>query len=382
MDSTGVKKGLDQAKGNVSQFAKSMSNVSNAAGAAGVNLGFLGRIQTAFASVAALGGPVAGVIAAVVVAVLAFSAAIGTAIVKTIRWADELTDAAAQTGITVRQLQEIQNAAIGTSASEDDMTAALGRLTDKQGEAIEGNKKTIASFEKLGLSAEQVANANPAELLVLVSRGYVDAGQSASAFSAAADLLGAKKLPKLREALVALGTEGSTMGEKIAKMSNRQVATLNVLADWWIYLRKTVGASIRGMVADFVELEIGWFMKKPVADKLASAEETARMQKEKNQADLAERQKKDARKAAIKDELKAMEEKAKREKALDVNMSFSPVTDSLAKIGGMVGGQVNNAMIALAQRQLAVAERTAEYEKEIAANTRKEKLNAELAIGE
>jgi len=386
MDSTGVKKGLDQAKTQVGQFSKSFSGVSNALSATGVNLGVFGRMGSVFSGLTGALGKVGGAIGFVVVGIGAFIASVATACVKTVQWAHTLKAQAAQSGVTAEELQKIRNAGIGTSASAEDMTGALNRIEAAQAELIDGTKKTVEAFAALNLSEERVAASNPAEVLRMVAKAYVDSGQSAGAYAAMLDLLGKRTLPVIREAIIALGGDIDKLNASIGTMSESQVAFLDSLADKWDKFRARVGNTARGLAAEilmgFLITEgLGGWIERGINEKLANANKTAELQKEANIAAFTKRKTQDGVKADAKAELKALEESDKRAKALDVSVSFSPIGDALSKIGGKVGGVADNGALGLAMRQLAVQEKTLEVEREILKEQQRDKLRTEAAGG-
>lgn len=77
--------------------------------------------------------------------------------------ADALNDLSGKLGASAANLATIQLAAQQSGGSVEGVTTAIQAMSNKIGEAVNGNKQAIASFDKLGLSAEKLAAMRPDE---------------------------------------------------------------------------------------------------------------------------------------------------------------------------------------------------------------------------
>jgi len=172
LDASGVKAGVAQAKGHVDGFKGSLG-------------GLAGKLGLAFGAGAA------------VAAITNFTKA-------SIEMAGRTADMAEQTGLTVEQLQAFQASAMEMTGGMKAAEVGLVAFRSAQDEALEGNKTTIAAFQKLGISLEDIANKSTPQLLEAVAKGYKSVGD----FGALVDIFGKVKAAKLEGALIALADNG------------------------------------------------------------------------------------------------------------------------------------------------------------------------------
>ena len=81
------------------------------------------------------------------------------AVVAGLDYAASLGETAQQLGVTTKTLQEYRYAADQVGISQDDMDNGLAKLTRTIGMAVEGNKKQVQAFQRLGISVRD-ANGN------------------------------------------------------------------------------------------------------------------------------------------------------------------------------------------------------------------------------
>lgn len=76
----------------------------------------------------------------------------------------KLKDSAENLGLTFKEVQELENAAIEGNSSMEKAGAALEKFTMARSKAVGGNASAIAAFTELGLSMEQVRNESVSNL--------------------------------------------------------------------------------------------------------------------------------------------------------------------------------------------------------------------------
>ena len=120
----------------------------------------------------------------------------------------KIADLATQTGLSMRQFQAMSLAVRDAGGNEEQLLQVMAKLRDSQAQVIAGNKSTVDSWARLGVSAQDVIRSSPAELLETVSQKFAAAGTDGAAFGAVLDIIGARNAPQLTEALQRLATEG------------------------------------------------------------------------------------------------------------------------------------------------------------------------------
>jgi len=97
--------------------------------------------------------------------------------------ADNYAKTSARLGLTIENYQGLAFAARQTGVSIADLDSAIEKLNRSTGDAANGNKKQIESFERLGLTVEQVLNVKGVERFKLVAeaiKGIDSPAQKAS----------------------------------------------------------------------------------------------------------------------------------------------------------------------------------------------------------
>lgn len=85
--------------------------------------------------------------------------------------------------------------------STSDFERAINNLTQRQDEALDGNENMVATFAKLGVTLDDLAQMDPGELFQKIAGGVAGADDQTAAFSATAELFGRRAGPALFEAL-------------------------------------------------------------------------------------------------------------------------------------------------------------------------------------
>jgi hypothetical protein len=192
--------------------------------------------------------------------------------------AGSLADASANIGINVESLQALQAQHKRNGVSNEELTKALEKTKTAVIGAAEGDIKAEAALKKLGLASADLIKLPLAEQYAAIAKGAAGAKNSNEAFSAVADLLGAKVGPRLMGSLKELGEvglPGVTKGAQEAGqvMSTTTIAALDKAGDaiddfkrkatiWAgeivVNFRTTEGLKLMGMQLVGVVSNFGW----------------------------------------------------------------------------------------------------------------------------
>jgi hypothetical protein len=192
--------------------------------------------------------------------------------------AGSLADASANIGINVESLQALQAQHKRNGVSNEELTKALEKTKTAVISAAEGDVKAEAALRKLGLASADLIKLPLAEQYAAIAKGAAGAKNSNEAFSAVADLLGAKVGPRLMGSLKELGEvglPGVTKGAQEAGqvMSTTTIAALDKAGDaiddfkrkatiWAgeivVNFRTTEGLKLMGMQLVGVVSSFGW----------------------------------------------------------------------------------------------------------------------------
>lgn len=119
----------------------------------------------------------------------------------------QISATASALGVSTDALQGLNAAAQANGSSAETLSASLSKLKDKQGEVINGNKAAVESFQRLGISAEDVAGLDLEQLFERVAKETANADNETSAFNATIDILG-KGAGELNQTLKQVGADG------------------------------------------------------------------------------------------------------------------------------------------------------------------------------
>lgn len=192
--------------------------------------------------------------------------------------AGSLADASANIGINVESLQALQAQHKRNGVSNEELAKALEKTKIAVISAAEGDVKAEAALKKLGLASADLIKLPLAEQYAAIAKGAAGAKNSNEAFSAVADLLGAKVGPRLMGSLKELGEvglPGVTKGAQEAGqvMSTTTIAALDKAGDaiddfkrkatiWAgeivVNFRTTEGLKLMGMQLVGVVSSFGW----------------------------------------------------------------------------------------------------------------------------
>jgi len=313
------------------------------------------------------------------------------AVKETIAFGSELTDLAAQAGITTDQLQALEIAAINAGVAPAKIRTAFSKLNVVMGQARRGMKTYIDLFEEVGITQEDVARMSPVEVFEELARVLSVAENGSASFGAALEILGTRSGAQLIEVFKKINNDGLDQMIKKGKaagqiMSEDLVNSLDQTADALEQLKRNAkvltGKAVGGLsgffkdVATFFAAQKKGIMsieliqqkndvKNEQRRKEEAKKEAQRIAEEKRrQAEKDEAMKKQVEKSfdeAVKlaDQQEAEEEKKakaklKKEEALakkiaDAKKRFAGLevsatgveADRLARIGGSFGGAVS-----------------------------------------
>lgn len=157
-------------------------------------------------------------------------AAIGAGISRAIDQGDQLQDLASRFGVAASSIQEIGNAASLSGASVNDVASAMNKLARNAGEAVAGNDKMAAAFEKIGLSSGMLQGMSPQDLFMALSKAVSSGALGMEDFAVAQELAGrgaATLMETLRMGPEAIQANGRAMGV----WSDKTIAALSKASD-------------------------------------------------------------------------------------------------------------------------------------------------------
>lgn len=125
---------------------------------------------------------------------------------KTAEYADEIDKLSERTGINREELQRWKYAAEQSGADIGKLEVGVKTLSDQMDKAINGNKTAVESFDKIGISIDDLKNKSQEEIFSAVAASLADMEQGAQRNALGNDLLG-KSYTELMPLLNA-GSEG------------------------------------------------------------------------------------------------------------------------------------------------------------------------------
>jgi hypothetical protein len=367
MDPSGFQNGVRGMEGAISRFGARINTIATTA-------------QAAFAGIAGL--------------------ALFRQIKGIIDFGGEMKDAADNIGLTVEELQVFDKAARRGGLGADKMRNALGKLADAQAEVIRNPTGNVAkAMERLGLSADDVARADLPGLMRQIAAAYAQATDKGAALNAVADIFGARVAVRMGSTLTELASNFDELSRSIA-LTTSQAQELDAVGDAFeeigIAAKIHLGGVlvkvfdglrfwIRAIKAEIGELGGGWKgafklmasnaipvigplvtlarVIKGARTKSIAEEMTKEIEQRGTPPDIeAQRtRERESRVAALKESLARIEEE-KKKTGVSLGGLVSP--DSMAAIGGSMGGSNQGMLINLAQMQLRTNERIAELAKQ------------------
>jgi hypothetical protein len=283
-----------------------------------------------------------------------------------IQLGSELTDQAAQVGLTSENLQRLSQVTEMTGASQRDLINTLNKLNSAQAKLVRGDATATKAFEDLGLSIEEVAGMDAEQMFIAVSRSLSKAGMAGEEYAAAIDLIGERSLPKMREAMDAVASQGvDSMTKSLKSLTNENAQQLDAMADGWKKFwqnRKrgaanAIGSMSRRFTQSLFGTDVGAERVAENQEKAAkrAAEREKTLEEAKSKARQVNREK-EAVAAA-----KLQEQALKGTKAIEERATVGGAqAGALQRVGAFTGG-ATSPELQLARKRLQVAEETARY---------------------
>lgn len=158
-------------------------------------------------------------------------AAIGAAILKTIEWADHISDAAERTKLTTTQVQQLSKMAEKNGSSFQQMAGMIQTVEQR---LASHNKKAEEAVKLLGMSSEKLLELDPLERLRAVAKALADLEDPAQRSAAEVAILGRSS----DEASVALNNLASgadkaenALGPGFVQTGNEMMDVLDKIKD-------------------------------------------------------------------------------------------------------------------------------------------------------
>lgn len=315
----------------------------------------LGSMKSGIGGIAsplkALGGMVGAAFS--VGAVVAFGKALAAEASQTKRMSDGI-------GVSVGMLDELGDMAERAGASGEGFQQKIARLVDTQEEAAKGNKEAAESFARLGISVGDLTKLSPEQLLERVAIG---AQNDATAISDLNNVMGKGAGTEFYSTLKKIAQDGLPAVDASVEESIKRFAELE---SKYQSIKDTIGEVFMKSVVGTVQF-FGGMKDSPSGDSDIE---------QRNKEIMRRRGLEEARNQQRQEALNKINlDKAKKEQALadkrgnsldKITVGGPKTSDSLARIGGMVGLGVDNSARAIAERQLKEAEIMADYMRDMA----------------
>ncbi len=193
-------------------------------------------------------------------AAVGFIASLGVdAVVQAVKagldYASSLGEVAQQLGVTTDALQEYRYAGSQAGLATEEIDMALGQLTRRIGEGVNGTKAQADAFEKLGISLKD-AKGNviaTGDAIPLIADALQKIKSPAEQSAILLDLFGksgAKLLPLLSEGSKGVNGLRDAAQKLGLVLSSEQIAKADETADKLDAVRQVLAAKIAGTVAD------------------------------------------------------------------------------------------------------------------------------------
>jgi hypothetical protein len=269
--------------------------------------------------------------------------------------ADRLDDLSKTTGVGVENLQALEVLFAENGKSAEDVAGVLFVLKKNLDEAASGNEKMAQSVARLKLNLQDVAAGRLDRVVEQIGRAMYDNAGDMRMTEAAGNLLGrgyaelqaimselaARGLDPLRESLK---STNQIMGEDSVKAAARMQEAYDKLGR---QMKTWAGNKV---IEFFGKPDAGWTPEQARANAARRAASAEAMR---------------AAATGKRDKARAAAEEWFREAVGKIRVGDVSAADSLARIGGYVGGQASPA-VQIAERQLKIAELQKELQERIA----------------
>lgn len=150
----------------------------------------LAKFEAAIGGLKQSVGELIGFIAKLGAAYVGAAGFLGALSAQSADFAEEVLRSADAFGITVEKYQELRFAFQALGASTDDLADAMGTLTDRAVDAMEGGKTYRKEFERIGIAVDDLRGKDPAQLLMMWTEAASNATDETQAITSAVRLLG------------------------------------------------------------------------------------------------------------------------------------------------------------------------------------------------
>jgi hypothetical protein len=291
-----------------------------------------------------------------------------------------ITDLAAQTGLTTREVQALEQASLKAGVAPEKMRTAVTSLTRAVSEASSGTQTYVDAFNALGIKVEDIAGKDIGEIFEKVSVAVADSQGSVEAMGEASVIFGSRVTAQFSEVFQQIEETGGSL-EGLAKqfedgiIGDEELQRLDAAADAMERMKREAtafivetGSKIAGVVSEFATFAGAAFEAMTndaitleeallgVVENQMAAESEAAKQAEEEEAKKKERA--DAAKQRIKDQ-KAEKDAAAAEVEQDkIDLAQAKDAAEVARIQERINQR--------AFQQLALTEQRAQLEEEIA----------------
>jgi len=272
--------------------------------------------------------------------------------------ADEVDNLSKRLDTSAETVQSLGIVATEAGLSLSDIENAILKTSKAAIEAKTGNDNLSEAFDKLGISARDLATMNNEQIFEKVTKAMADNAGDADVLAAAYDVIGAKAGPKLQSVLVDIGEKGfaalnKEMRESGQIMSGETIATWDALGDQIEESKRQLQAWVGEYGGKFIDsLKTGaeWLgvvtaggnwddYKASLADINTKQEEINKKTRDKAEADKAVKEAKEAQ-VALSKEIADLEEKIKKE-TLDTRTDAQKIADLKRDIKKLTEDETN-----------------------------------------
>jgi hypothetical protein len=290
-------------------------------------------------------------------------------------------------GMSSGKVEGIRDMVEATGASGEGFQQKMAKMVDSQEEAVKGNKQMIDSFMRLGVSISELSTLSPEQLLLRVAQGAQTSGTAVSDLN---NIMGKGAAAEYYSALRDIAEKGMP---GINKAMTESITHLSLANRSWTVLKDKVSDFFKMAIyysarGNIINLALGDPLGKKVNAQIAQDESDRKKLEAMRKAGLAAEEEAQAVKRQAKEtelrlkyteKLTALGEKnAKAIGGITVGQAQG---DSLARIGGFQGGQLNP-MIGAMERTAKATEINAEFAKEQAELTKEMNQKLKEMAGE
>lgn len=194
--------------------------------------------------------------------------AIALIIRKQLKAIDTLGKFSAAIGVSVDQLQAMRLAANIAGIEQDKLDKALKRMIKSVSDGVNGLSTAVRAFDALGLSADDLARLDPAEIFKRIADAVQDAGGNIKTLGAIMDIFGARNGAELiqllkegREGVEAFEREIEALGLGLSRIDVAQVEAANDAMTRAKGILKGIAQRLTVEIAPFLEAAVNKFVQ-------------------------------------------------------------------------------------------------------------------------